>query len=148
VPLRTPNFFWFLGIFLTSAATLTLQISIIRLLSVAQGYHFAFMVVSMALLGYGASGSFLSSFPSFLRLETSRLLARATGLFSFSALVAYLASNYIPFDLARIAWDRWQIFYIFLYYLVFSIPFFSRGRPSLRPWPGGALFREKSILPI
>ena len=125
VPLRTLNFFWFLGIFLTSAATLTLQISIIRLLSVAQWYHFAFMVVSMALLGYGA-----------------------TGLFSFSALVAYLASNYIPFDLARIAWDRWQIFYIFLYYLVFSLPFFSRGWPSLRPWPGGALFREKSILPI
>ena len=44
---QTPTFFLFLGIFLTSAATLTLQISIIRLLSVAQWYHFAFMVVSM-----------------------------------------------------------------------------------------------------
>ncbi len=125
--LRTPNFFLFLGVFLTSAATLTLQISIIRLLSVAQWYHFAFMVVSMALLGYGASGSFLSAFPSFLRLEPFRLLTRTTGLFSLSALMAYLISNYIPFDLARIAWDRWQIFYIFLYYLAFSVPFFFSG---------------------
>jgi SAM-dependent methyltransferase len=117
----------FLGIFLTSAATLTLQISLIRLLSVAQGYHFAFLVVSMALLGYGASGSFLSAFPSFLRGEAPPFLARVTGLFSCCALAAYLISNQIPFDLARMAWDPWQIFYIFLYYLAFSVPFFFSG---------------------
>jgi spermidine synthase len=116
-----------LGIFLISAATLTLEISLIRLLSVAQGYHFAFMVVSMAFLGYGASGSFLSSFPSLMRRETPQTLVQASALFSFSALFAYLLSNLIPFDMARISWDRWQIFYIFLYYLVFSIPFFFSG---------------------
>jgi len=116
-----------LGIFLTSAATLTLQISLTRLLSVAQWHHFAFMVVSMAFLGYGASGSFLSSFPSFLRRETTRTLVHASWFFSFSTLIAYLLSNLIPFDVARLSWDRWQIFYIFLYYLVFSIPFFFSG---------------------
>jgi SAM-dependent methyltransferase len=116
-----------LGILLTSAATLTLQISIIRLLSVSQGHHFAFMVVSMALLGYGASGSILASFPSLLGWKLPDLLTLATWLFSASALLAYLASNRIPFDLARIAWDRWQIFYIFLLYLAFSIPFFFSG---------------------
>jgi spermidine synthase len=121
------SFSLLLGIFLNSAATLTLEISLIRLLSVAQGYHFAFMVVSMALLGYGASGSFLSSFPSLMRRETPQTLIRASGLFSFSALAAYLLSNLIPFDTARISWDRWQIFYVFLYYLVFSIPFFFSG---------------------
>ena len=125
--LRFPKFSLLLGIFLTSAATLTLQISIIRLLSVAQWHHFAFMVVSMALLGYGASGSFLSTFPSFLNRETTGLLARAAGLFSISALLAYGISNYIPFDLARLSWDRWQIFYLCLYYLVFSVPFFFSG---------------------
>jgi len=118
---------FFLGIFLTSAATLTLQISLTRLLSVAQGHHFAFMVVSMALLGYGASGSFLASFPALWRRETSNILIQASGLFSGSAMIAYLLSNFIPFDLARISWDRWQILYVFLYYLVFSIPFFFSG---------------------
>jgi spermidine synthase len=117
----------FLGVFLTSAATLTLQISLIRLLSVAQGHHFAFLVVSVALLGYGAGGSFLSSFPSLLRGEASPFLARVAGLFSCCSLAAYLISNHIPFDLARIAWDRWQIFHLFLYYLVFSIPFLFSG---------------------
>jgi hypothetical protein len=115
------------GIFLTSAAALTLEISIVRLLSVAQGHHFAFLVVSMALLGYGASGSFLSSFPSLLKRDPLSFLTRASGLFSLSAFLAYLAGNQIPFDLARVAFDRWQIFYLVLLYLVFSFPFFLSG---------------------
>lgn len=117
----------FLGIFLTSTATLTLEISLTRLLSVAQWHHFAFMVVSMALLGFGASGSFLSLFPSFLRREAPRTLAHGSWLFSLSVLITYLLSNLIPFDIARISWDRWQILYVFLYYLVFSVPFFFSG---------------------
>jgi SAM-dependent methyltransferase len=115
------------GIFLTSAAALTLEISIVRLLSVAQGHHFAFLVVSMALLGYGASGSFLSFFPSLLKRDPLDLLKKGSGLFSLSALLAYLATNQIPFDLARIAFDQWQIFYLVLIYLVFSFPFFFSG---------------------
>ncbi|MGE5252626.1 MAG: hypothetical protein ACM3N7_01580 [Planctomycetaceae bacterium] len=137
---RTPNLI-FLGIFLTSAATMTLELSIIRLLSVAQGHHFAFLVVSMALLGYGASGSFLSSFPSLLRRDLPGLLAAGSGLFSLSALLAYLAGNQIPFDLARISFDRWQIFYLFLFYLVFSIPFLFSGlviSSALSRWSAGA----------
>lgn len=121
------SFSLLLGIFLNSAATLILEISLTRLLAVAQGHHFAFMVVSMALLGYGASGSLLSSFPSILRRETPQTLIHVSWLFSVSTLCAYLLSNLIPFDMARISWDRWQIFYIFLYYLVFSIPFLFSG---------------------
>jgi len=117
----------FLGIFLTSAATLTLELSIIRLLSVAQWHSFAFLVVSVTLLGYGASGSFLSSFPSLRKGEPLSLLSRASALFSVSALLAYLAGNWIPFDLARVSFDRWQVLYLFLFYLVFSAPFFFSG---------------------
>jgi SAM-dependent methyltransferase len=116
-----------LGIFLISAAALTLELSIIRLLSVAQWHHFAFLVVSMALLGYGASGSCLSSLPSLLKGEPLGLLTRTSALFSAGALLAYLAGNSIPFDLARISFDRWQILYLLLFYLVFSIPFFFSG---------------------
>jgi hypothetical protein len=121
------SFSLLLGIFLTSAATLILEISVTRLLSVAQGHHFAFMVVSMALLGYGASGSLLASFPSFFRRETDQTLIHVSWLFSVSALLAYLLSQWIPFDMARVSWERWQIFYVFLYYLVFSIPFVFSG---------------------
>ena len=43
-----------------AAAALLLESALTRLLAVAQYYHFAFLVVSLALLGFGASGTFLS----------------------------------------------------------------------------------------
>jgi len=42
------------GIFLLSAATLLLELSLTRGLSVSQWYHFGILVISTALLGFGA----------------------------------------------------------------------------------------------
>jgi hypothetical protein len=51
---------YYLGILLLSAAFLLLELTLIRLFAVQQFYHFAFMAISLALLGAGASGSLLS----------------------------------------------------------------------------------------
>jgi hypothetical protein len=51
-------------VFLLSASTLAFEIVLSRLFSIAQFYHFAFMTVSLALLGAGASGTALSVFPA------------------------------------------------------------------------------------
>src|ERR1700740_2894903 len=48
------------GIFFLSLATLLLELAFTRVLSVANWYHFGFLVVSTALLGFGASGVTLS----------------------------------------------------------------------------------------
>ncbi|MBP1716469.1 MAG: hypothetical protein H6Q42_4672, partial [Deltaproteobacteria bacterium] len=117
----------FPGIFLTTAATLILEIALVRLLSVAQWHLFAFLVVSIALLGYGASGSFLFSFSGFFKPGELPNLSRTSWLFSLSTPCAYIIGNQIPFDLARIAWDRWQLFYLFLFCLVYAVPFFFSG---------------------
>jgi hypothetical protein len=52
-----------LSLFLVSAAALAFEINLVRLFSVAQFYHFAFMIVSIALLGFGAGGGALASLP-------------------------------------------------------------------------------------
>jgi hypothetical protein len=38
-----------------------------------------------------------------------------------------MATNAIPFDFFRLTWEIHQIFYIILYYLLLSIPFFFAG---------------------
>ncbi|MDP6180699.1 MAG: hypothetical protein QGG48_12485, partial [Desulfatiglandales bacterium] len=43
----------------TSASVLAYEILLMRLLSIAQWHHFAYMAISMALLGFGAAGSLL-----------------------------------------------------------------------------------------
>ncbi len=46
----------FVGLFLLSMATLLLELALTRVLSVSLRYHFGFLVISPALLGFGASG--------------------------------------------------------------------------------------------
>ncbi len=115
------------GVFLVSLAALSFQVTLTRLFSVALSYHFAFMVVSLALLGYGASGSFLTLFPSLLQKRPVLLFSFSAMLFSATSMGAYLATNSIPFDPLRIAWDRLQLVYVFVDYLLLSVPFFFSG---------------------
>jgi hypothetical protein len=117
----------FAGVGLTSLATLMLQVSLTRLFSVALWHHFAFMVVSIAFLGYGASGTFLMMFPRIKALPARPTLAFVALGFSMATLAAYWCSNMIPFDPARIIWDRYQSIYLLGYYGVLAIPFFFAG---------------------
>jgi hypothetical protein len=113
------------GIWCISASTLLFEVALLRVFSIALWYHFSFMVVSIAFLGYGASGSFL--------MLTERLRERALFLFASPVLFAlsgpicYLIANRIPFDPARLAWDINQILFIVLYYIVLSFPFIFSG---------------------
>ncbi len=112
-----------------------LESTLTRLLAVAQFYHFAFLVVSLALLGFGASGSLLSVFPRLIsegdpsseRNGTGRVLLVAAIGFAASLLIAYVVINLLPFDSYSIAWDRRQVYYFVLYYLVLSLPFLFAG---------------------
>ena len=116
-----------LTLFLISAATLTFEIVLTRIFSVAQFYHFAFMIVSIALLGFGASGTALMIFPKFGRNDPRQklsLLGLGTG---FSILSAYLLTNHLPFDSFSIAWDRRQVGILVLHYLALATPFFFSG---------------------
>ena len=112
---------YFAGIALISTATILLELALLRLFAVQQFYHFAFMAISLALLGAGASGSILSVW----RRRLSPLLLCL--LFSISTVGAFLVLNYLPFDSFSIAWDRRQIVYLALYFLVAAIPFLFAG---------------------
>ncbi|HEY82639.1 MAG TPA: hypothetical protein G4O01_05055 [Dehalococcoidia bacterium] len=115
------------GILLLSAATLLFEITLTRVFSVAEWYHFAFMVVSLALLGFGASGSLLSLFPRLLGVKLKNSLAVCAGLFSVGSLGGYLVVNSIPFDSYRLAWESRQLLYLAVYYLSLAVPFFFTG---------------------
>jgi len=115
------------GIFLISSATLCLEISLTRYFSVSQQYHFAFWVVSIAFMGFGASGSFLTLFKSFSSIELDKFLSYSSFIYSLTILLSFLVCNSIPFDFITISWDKNQIFFIFLYYFLLSVPFFFAG---------------------
>ena len=115
------------AIFLISSATLCLEISLTRYFSISQHYHFAFLVVSIAFMGYGASGSFLTLFKSFSSVDRDRFLSYSSFIYSLTILLSFLICNSINFDFIKLAWDKDQIFFIFLYYFLLSVPFFFAG---------------------
>jgi hypothetical protein len=114
----------YLGVFLLSASTLAFEIVLSRLFSIAQFYHFAFITVSLALLGAGASGTALSVFPSLRRGDPARRLASFAFLTSLATLGSFALANWLPFDSFAIVWDRRQALYLVLMYLALSAPFF------------------------
>jgi hypothetical protein len=119
--------FAYVGLALLAAAALAFEITLTRLFSVTQGYHFAFLAVSVALLGYGASGTALSLVPRWTAPPTARRAASLSLLFAVGILFATLSLNYLPFDSYRIAWERIQVLYLVLYYLALTLPFFCAG---------------------
>lgn len=118
---------FFAGIFFISAVTLCLEITLTRFFSISQQYHFAFLVVSIAFLGYGSAGSFLTLFRKTFRSDVDKFLASSSLLFSISILSSYFICNAIPFDFIKLSWDSSQVILILLYYVVLSVPFFFAG---------------------
>jgi hypothetical protein len=127
---QVTNIRWqhYTGIFLLSLATLLLELALTRVLSVANWYHFGFLVISTALLGFGASGVTLSLWTK-LREEMplDRALASLAMLFGFVTLASYWLMQRIPFQPFRLLLDRSQLAYTLLYYLVLAAPFFCSG---------------------
>ena len=126
----------YVGLFVLSAAPLAFQVILTRLFALAQGYHFAFMAVSLALLGGGASGTFLSLKPP--KGDSTRYMATSAFLFALSVPTSYMLVNIVPFDMYRIVREPLQIGWLALQYLVLTVPFFFSGLAvgcALVVWP-------------
>ncbi|MBK6536812.1 MAG: hypothetical protein IPG09_03200 [Ignavibacteria bacterium] len=115
------------GIFLIALSTLLLEFTLTRVLSVALWYHFAFMIISVALLGFGISGVVYSVSKKLSAIETDKLLTILSLLYGTSVMVCFLLMNKIPFDPFSLLTDPVQFVYLPLYYLLITIPFFFAG---------------------
>lgn len=116
-----------LGLFLLSATMLAFEINLTRLFSVAQFYHFAFLIVSLALLGFGASGTALAISPNLGRRQPQHSLSRLALASAVSILGAYLLTNWLPFDSFTVAWDVQQVGVLTLHLVALASPFFFGG---------------------
>src|SRR5437870_11405660 len=87
------------GIFLISLATLLLELSLTRVLSVTLWYHFGFLVISTALLGFGAAGVTLASW-RWLREHAplDGALAALSLIFAGVTVGSFWAMQRLPFD--------------------------------------------------
>jgi spermidine synthase len=115
------------GILLVSLSTLMLEFTMIRVLSVSLWYHFAFMIISIALLGFGISGVTIAISDKLNKANVNNLLAIISILYSVSIIASFLLINRIPFDPFSLFVQPIQFAYLPLYYLLIVLPFFLSG---------------------
>ncbi len=126
--LQNINWRHFAGIFLLSLATLLLELSLTRVLSVALWYHFGFLVISTALLGFGTSGVVLAVWRNLREsVALEKALAVLAMLFGISTIVCFWLMQRIPFDPFSLFSDWRQFVFMPLYYILISAPFFCSG---------------------
>jgi hypothetical protein len=100
-----------------------------RIFSFIQWYHFGFLFISIALLGFGLSGLFIEIVFRF-GSNRNRLKINSWAISlssSASMLMGYLILNYVQFDSFAFFWSMKQVFILLLYYVVLAVPFFLVG---------------------
>src|SRR5437667_4012629 len=111
------------AIALTSAGLLAYEVLLTRLFSIIQWHHFAYMVISIALLGYGASGAFLAIAQDRLRRHFVSVFASCAALFAVSAVAGFAVAQRLPFTALAVIWEPSQLLDLFLLYLLLAVPF-------------------------
>ncbi|RME39609.1 MAG: hypothetical protein D6793_00850 [Thermoflexia bacterium] len=118
------------GIFLISASTLMLEIVLTRVFSVTMWYHFAFLAISMALLGSAVAGIVLYFFPQAAQPRLAdRWLGWASLALALSIPLTFVLYLRIPVRVTinRTAFPLEQALWLALVYLDLTIPFFLSG---------------------
>src|SRR5579885_3047087 len=116
------------GIFLLSFSTLLFELSLTRVFSVTLWYHFGFLIISTALLGFGVSGVLLSLWKNFREKYNLDKTLGWLGIFlSLSIVLSFWLLQKIPFDPFSLYSDNMQLLYMPVTYILVATPFFFAG---------------------
>jgi SAM-dependent methyltransferase len=116
-----------LAVAVVSAAILAYQVLLMRLFSITGWHHFAYMIISVALLGFGASGTALALARDRLLPHFRAAFVVCCVLFAISAIGSFAAAVRLPFNPLAIVWDRSQLLWLGASYALLVLPFFFGG---------------------
>ncbi|MEA1890169.1 MAG: SAM-dependent methyltransferase [Pseudomonadota bacterium] len=120
MPQRPP----YLSVALVSGAALAYEILLMRLFSIIQWHHFSYMIIGLALLGYGFSGTFVSIFQHWLKPRFKYVYPASLLLFGLTSVASFMLAQTLPFNAELILWDYRQVGYLLIIFLLLSLPFF------------------------
>jgi spermidine synthase len=120
MPQRPP----YLSVAMISGAALGYEILLMRLFSIIQWHHFSYMIIGLALLGYGFSGTVVSLFQRWLQTRFRLVYLVCLLLFGLTSVTSFMLAQTIPFNAEMVLWDKHQAVYLLMIFLLLSLPFF------------------------
>ena len=112
---------------LISAAVIGMELALMRSLSLRFWSHLAYMVISIALLGFGASGTAATLLRKTLLKHPRGWLAGLALAMAASMPPAHLAGLAVDLDVGFLAWDLAQAGHVAVLELALFVPFFLAG---------------------
>ncbi|MFQ5805790.1 MAG: spermidine synthase [Phycisphaerae bacterium] len=121
--LRLP-FATLVAVALISAALIAYEIVLMRRLLIESWHHFGYLVISAALLGFGASGTFLALIERRVRARPGRTMLRCAFALAAALLVMPRLATLLPVTARFIPDDLWnQVGWWSLYWVTALLPF-------------------------
>ncbi len=113
-----------LSIFLVSTVLISCEILLIKMFSIQYWHHFAYLIISVALLGFGASGTFIFLFRRTLKNKTSTIFYIFPLLLFSSIWINVYLGRVITFNPLMIIWQAGEILNLIYVILAMFVPFF------------------------
>jgi len=110
-----------------SAAILALEVALMRALSISRWHHFAYLVISLALLGFGASGTWLALLGPRRRADLITWNRWLTLALALSITLFYRLADALPIDMRYLLYSLQQLLYLLTYQLLLFVPFLLAG---------------------
>ena len=114
----------YVAVFLISAVGIAYELALMRIFCIAQWHHFAYMVISIAMLGFGASGTVLSLVKTRIRGKELMFLRLGAVFLALSLAGCYRLSQGVPFETFELVSQPVQLRHLLTLYLILLIPFF------------------------
>ena len=108
---------------LLAGAALAYEVLLVRLFAILQWHHFAYMVISLALLGFGASGTLVALFREPLLRRFEWAFPTAAMAFAVGAPIAFQLAQHVPVDALELLWSPRQWLLLGVLYLLLALPF-------------------------
>ncbi|KIO48083.1 spermidine synthase [Nitrosospira sp. NpAV] len=124
MPVLKPPFF---AIGLLSSCLLAYEVLLTRLFSIVLWHHFAYMIISAAMLGFGASGTALALLKEKIAPHIGAVYLIAATSTAFLMPLAFLLAQQVPFNPLELLWDGTQPAKLLAIYLLMMLPFFFGG---------------------
>lgn len=117
----------YIAIGLLAACVLAYEVLLTRLFSIVLWHHFAYMIISAAMLGYGASGTALTLLKEKIAPHFGAVYVTAAAALAVLMPAAFLLAQQVPFNPLELLWDGTQPARLLAVYLLMMLPFFCGG---------------------
>jgi MFS family permease len=131
------------GIFFVAGSIILFEIAMTRVFAIMMWHHFTYMVVSIALLGFGAAGSIMTATRAALAIPRSapgadrgpparpgppfKALAGWSAGYAVSLIIAFFAATRIRIDSLEIWNDKSNFLTLLLLYAILAVPLLLGG---------------------